>query len=156
MPNESIVDKNKEELVSKKVLILIFSALFAPMILLFFVWGYNPQILKTLGNLHQIAAETPVYPDFKEFNSNSVIKEKHGSLSFYYDTPAYSAGFGTVKEFYREALLSKGWRLVEEGTYGGNTVGVTFRKGEYSISLYYSEGGTEGWDYAISYGWDSP
>ena len=113
--------------------------------------GMTPEEKKTLETLHQIAAETPVYPTFKQVNSNSVVKSQMATLDYYYQAPAFS--YGEVKSFYIKELTARGWNKVKEETYGGNTEGITFRKGEYAITVFRSSPRDQDWDYALSYTW---
>jgi hypothetical protein len=113
----------------------------------------TPEGKKTLTTLEQIAAETPVYPAFSQISSTHVIKKDGGTLALFYQSPA---SYSEVRAFYIKELTAKGWRVDEERTYGGNTVGITFRKGEYSIVVEYSSPRDQDWDYALSYRWRRP
>jgi hypothetical protein len=108
---------------------------------------------KTLNTLRQLAAQTPVYSGFSQISSTHVIKNGRGTLALFYQSPA---SYSEVRAFYIKELTAKGWRVDEERTYGGNTVGITFRKGEYSIVVYHSSPRDQSWDYAVDYRWERP
>lgn len=156
MPDQLFPTEKGEGLSDNKVRILIFSVLLIPMLLLaYFVGRYrDPEIQKKLEELRQLAAETPVYPDFKELFSFSGGKSAFGYYTVYYDVPAYSPGLEAIKKFYLDALVAKGWSLSEEDSYGRES--VQFRKGEYSIYIQPNYGQPADWDYSVSYGWRAP
>jgi hypothetical protein len=106
---------------------------------------------KTLETLQQIATETPVYPKLSLIGSTNVVKRSHGSLSLFYQSPAsYNL---EVREYYIKELSARGWSKFEEDTYGANTEGMKFRKGEYTISVFHSSPRDQDWDYSIAYSW---
>jgi hypothetical protein len=135
-----------------RILIFIFLVLLAPVILLALVYRSSPNVVRRSEELRRMAAETSLYPDFKEIDSRTLVKEHSVAIRFYYNVPAYSTTFNMVKNYYTLALTPNGWRLDKEDTFGGDE-GVIFRKDKYSISIYISEGRASGWDYSITYGW---
>ena len=108
-----------------------------------------------LEKLHQIAAETPVYPGFKEIGSHDGAHSANAVLSFYYRS---TASYDEVKKFYTNDLPPKGWDGPQDRVNADGTVEIEFRKGEYSVSIFYDESATDAtdWNYAISYGWRIP
>jgi hypothetical protein len=120
---------------------------------LLFAGCMSSEEKKTLETLQQLAAETPVYPGFSQIGSTDVIKNGRGTLALFYQSPA---NYSEVRAFYIKELTTRGWRVDEERTYGGNTVGITFRKGEYSIVVNYSSPRDQNWDYALNYRWRKP
>ena len=118
---------------------------------LFLVGCMSSEEKKTLETLQHLAAETPMYPGFSQVGSTHVIKNGRGTLALFYQSPA---SYGReVKGFYIKELTARGWGVDEERTYGGNTLGITFLKGEYSIVVNYSSPRDQNWDYAINYSW---
>jgi hypothetical protein len=92
-----------------------------------------------------------VYPGFSQINSNHVIKNGRGTLAFYYQS---SANYDEVRVFYVKELTVKGWSKFEEDTYGSDQEGLSFRKGEYIISVYHDPTPSDsGWDFSIDYSW---
>jgi hypothetical protein len=102
------------------------------------------------NRLRQTAAETPVHPSFSQVGSTISVKNRTAVLTFDYRS---RVSYTEVKDFYTKELNAKGWSGPEEGTYGGGAVGITFRKGEYSVSVYYHEEEGHDWDYAVVYSW---
>jgi hypothetical protein len=113
----------------------------------------EPAAQKKLETLQQIAAQTPVHPSFTEIGSNQSGKSISAVLSFYYQS---SASYEEIKGFYTRTLNAKNWGMPKEDTWGGGVQGITFRKGEYSISIFYDSSAAQEWNYAISYGWNMP
>jgi hypothetical protein len=108
---------------------------------------------KVLETLRQIAAKTSVYPSFSQIDSRYNAKSTSAVVSFYYRS---AENYREVKNFYTKELTAKGWGTAEEDTYGGGTQGITFKKGEYTIDVFYDSAASQGWEYAISYSWERP
>jgi hypothetical protein len=111
---------------------------------------HNSGDRKNPDALRQIATETPVPLSFSQMSSTNNFKSTGATLSFYYRS---AENYEEVKKFYTKELTVRGWSGPEEDTYGGGTQGIRFRKGEYSIAVFYDDVATQGWDYAITYGW---
>ncbi|HJU55591.1 MAG TPA: hypothetical protein VJ715_13500 [Pyrinomonadaceae bacterium] len=150
MPDNVFPTEKGEGLSDNKVLILCLGVLLIPMLFIALVLPFNPGDRAKLESLRRFAAEIPVYPEFKELDSAWVIKSDHGSFTVYYDVPAYSAGFETVKRFYTEALTPQGWSFAGEEESALER-SVSFRKGKSSIIVTYKDGEYSDWDYAVSY-----
>ncbi len=118
----------------------------------------NPDDEKRLQILRQIAAETPIYPDFKQINSSEGAKSTSAIVTLWYQVPAYSTSFYQVKDFYTKELLARGWNSPENFELNrildGEVREVSFHKGEYRISVYWEESSPN--KYGISYSWWRP
>src|SRR2546423_5800743 len=87
-----------------------------------------------LSDLQQIAAETPVYPDFAEVQPprHSGKRENAGLTYFYRSLARYE----DVKAYYMRLLLPKGWsnpseQEVPKWFVKDGSKALTFRKGDY-------------------------
>lgn len=90
-----------------------------------------------LGVLRQIAAETPVYPGFKQVEVSDNHKHGRARLFLYYNSPA---SYDEVKTFYSKTLLAKGWELYPTADRHGILDGlsesaIVFRQGEYQMAI---------------------
>jgi hypothetical protein len=130
--------------------------LLAPMLM--FALIKNPDDQKRLRTLRQIAAETPLYPDFKQFNIAEGAKSTSANVTIWYRVPAYSTGFDQVKNFYLKELPAKGWSSPEDQRFNrvlnGEARELSFHKGEYRVSIYWEDSSPT--DYGISYSWRRP
>ena len=112
-----------------------------------------------LAALHKLAADTPIFVDFKEVRSYDSNKPNHARFSKCYNS---SANYNEVKSFYSETLTARGWSLPEETTVYGSfgfeekkdSRDLIFRKAKYSIAIAYGPKDSSGCNYAISYIWE--
>jgi hypothetical protein len=69
-----------------------------------------------------------------------------------------SAAFDDVGDFYTEALPGKGRSVPEEKHFqrlsDDESGQLTFRKGDYSISIEHETGKSYGWGYPGSFNWE--
>lgn len=105
----------------------------------------NAADQKRLSSLHEIASETPLYPDFKEISASEGAKSNIADFTTSYHS---RARFQDVEKFYIPALNSKGWKLSEVNHAREELV---FSKGEYRIAISY-----KGDQYFVSYRWGNP
>ncbi len=127
--------------------------LLTPMLLLALI--KNPDDWKRVQTLHQIAADTPLYPGFKEIGSHEGANSQNAGISYYYRS---TASYEEVKVFYTKELTAKGWSGPRGEPTGDSTIGINFRKGEYSIHIYYDGSAVrdDDWNYSIAYSWGMP
>lgn len=112
-----------------------------------------------LAALHKLAADTPIFADFKEVRSSNANKPNHALFSRCYNS---SSTYNEVKSFYSKTLTAKGWSAPEEETVYGSfgleekkdSRKLVFRKAEYRISISYGPKDSSGCNYAISYIWE--
>jgi hypothetical protein len=110
----------------------------------------NPADRQRLVKLHEIASETPLYPDFKPIAESEGAKSTIADVTVSYRS---SANFEDVKQFYVQKLTRKGWEMPEANQFGGyNSDDVLiFRKGEYEITVAYKDE-----RYYVSHVWGNP
>jgi hypothetical protein len=105
--------------------------------------------------IRQMAAETPVFPGFKELQRSEAHKDTNALLTIFYES---DANYVEVKSFYSKALSTVGWGAPMERGIGWheNHKEFEYRRDEYVISVEYIGGdkGSSGWDYAVSYAWN--
>ena len=118
----------------------------SPLLLLLFL--KNPEDERRLALLRRMAAETPVYPDFKQVSVSEGAKSTGAFLIIMYSS---SAGFDDVKHFYGRALTLKGWEVPGGNEFGFGADELIFRKGEYKIAVRYRDG-----EYSVSHLWERP
>lgn len=90
-----------------------------------------------LGVLRQLAADTPLYPGFKQIGVSDNHKNGRARLFLYYNSPA---SYDQVKTFYSGILLAKGWELYPKAVRRGildalSERALVFRQGEYQIAI---------------------
>lgn len=90
-----------------------------------------------LSLLRQLAAETAVYPGFKQVDVSDHNKHGRARLFLYYNSPAT---YDEVKSFYSKTLPPKGWELYPRQARRGilsdlSESALVFRKGEYQIAI---------------------
>jgi hypothetical protein len=109
-----------------------------------------------LSELQQIAAETPVYPDFAEVQpSRHSGKRENAGLTYFYRSPAR---YEDVKAYYIRLLLPKGWsnpreEEVPKWFVKDGSKALTFRRGEYSIEVEYDAASGAEVPYSVDFGW---
>jgi hypothetical protein len=113
----------------------------------------NPEEAKKLDELRRIAADTPIYTDFRQIDSNYMMKSTVVDLGFFYQS---TASFDEVKAFYVKGLSAKGWSSSEEQNLSDDNRELTFVKGPYSIVVEYDSASRQQWNYAITYAWERP
>lgn len=112
--------------------------------------------LRELENLQQSI------PVFQSFVETSVHKTSKANLAGITTTYKSDAAYDDVKQFYLTALPQQDWEYMGERAirnwgkdFGGRTLG--FRRGEYTISIFYSGDDPEfSSHYAIEMGWERP
>jgi hypothetical protein len=118
----------------------------------------NPDDEKRLQLLHQIAAETPLYPEFKHVRTSAGAKSTSAVVSVWYQVPAFSTTFELVKNFYVQELPAKGWSSPQEASFnrilGGEARELSFHKGEYKLSIFWDDASPN--EYSISFSWWKP
>lgn len=134
----------------------LFLLLLTPFILIVII--KNPDDEKRLQTLRQIAAETPLYPNFKQINSSEGAKSTSAIVTVWYQVPTYSTSFDQVKEFYVKELSAKGWGSPQEDNInrvlGGEERELSFQKGEYRIYISWQSSSPN--EYSIDYSWRRP
>lgn len=108
-----------------------------------------------LKALQVIVDEVPVHPGFEYIDSTTISKTTGATISRYYHS---SAAFDDVERFYADALQGKGWSVPEEKhfqrLFDGESRQLTFRKGDYSISIDHETDTSYGWDYSLAFNWE--
>lgn len=108
-----------------------------------------------LPELQRIAAETPVFPGFKEMGSRHMGKRENAVLTYSYHS---SASFEEVKKFYTDALVAKGWgypteEVVPKWFLNDGSKALVFKRGEYDIEIEYDAAKNSEAPYSVSFGW---
>ena len=90
-----------------------------------------------LSVLRQLAADTAVYPGFKQVDISHNNKRGRARLFLYYNSPA---SYDEVKRFYSKNLLANGWELYPKEVRRGilsdlSDSAQVFRKGEYEMAI---------------------
>jgi hypothetical protein len=110
-----------------------------------------------LNELQQVFSEIPVYKDFNQLReTNHIIKGNIAVLTAYYHS---TAPYYEVKAFYSAKLAERGWIFSKEENLDGwfkhdGSRQLTFKRGEYKISVQYEGAGKSSYDYGISVVWD--
>jgi hypothetical protein len=125
--------------------------------LLFLGCGLSPDQKTKLLELRQVAAETPKFADFEQLDYSEISKSDNSVVAYFYRS---SASYEDVKNFYTEALSSRGWSspqaesvpkwLKEDGSRR-----LIFTKGEYIIDVEYDAAEKQGWRFAVDYAWQA-
>src|SRR5215510_14457720 len=113
---------------------------------------------RQLETLHQLAADTPLYPGFEQLRSSDYTNIGHATVVRCYSA---RANYGDVKSFYSQMLGSKGWSQPEEQQLGGfhaeGSARLTFRKGAYAIVLQHDAiDDPKKCNYSLAYYWNPP
>lgn len=114
---------------------------------------------RQLGVLHQIAADTPVYPGFVQLRNSDLHKTSHAAVIRCYSARADDAD---VKRFYSRVFASKGWTIAGEeqlqGLYPEGSYQLTFRKGAYAVELGHTNRDPSNGEcnYSLTYFWNPP
>ena len=82
-----------------------------------------------IEELRQLAAELPLYPDFKEVNTRSLTKGDRAHITKDYSS---SEAPDNVEQFYAVTLAQRGFQYTG-GEDGGRT--ANFRKGEFLVQV---------------------
>ena len=102
-----------------------------------------------LAELQAFEQELPKFPDFQQARYSDIYKSGTAVASYFYKS---SADFESVKQFYRKALLARGWtEEKQEGLFVTDDSPTTFRKGDYKIVLTLDEAFL--WKYTIDFCW---
>ena len=99
----------------------------------------NKEQKAKLQELHQLAAETPKFPDFQQTDYSDIVKSDRAVVAHFCQS---SASYEEVKSFYTKALLSQGWGPPQEESLAkwfdqDGSRRLIFRKGEYTIDINY-------------------
>lgn len=114
---------------------------------------------KQLVILHQIAADTPLYPGFVQLRSSDYQKTSHATVVRCYSVRAND---GDIRRFYSQEFALKGWTLADERKLGGfhpeGSYRLTFRKGPYAIVLAHDnlDDPSGRCNYSLAYYWNPP
>lgn len=114
---------------------------------------------RQLEVLHQLAADTPHYPGFEQLRSSDYVNVGHATVVRCYSA---RADYGEVKDFYSQALESKGWTSVDEQPLGGfhpeGSFRLTFRKAAYAVVLQHDnlDDSSGKCNYSLAYYWNPP
>jgi hypothetical protein len=109
--------------------------------------------------LHQLAADTPLYPGFEQLRNSDYHKTSHATVIRCYSVRAND---GDVKRFYSQLFESKGWTRAEEQQLGGfhaeGSYRLTFRKGAYAVVLQHDnlDNPSGKCNYSLAYYWNPP
>lgn len=111
--------------------------------------NHNDEKLK---EIQQLVKDTPVFPDFKEVDTHSISKDDRAGVYKYYHS---NASYDEVKDFYLKTLGVRGWEPGSEETRMSGNKLLSFRKGEFLITIEYTDDNEfQNWhDYSISYDW---
>lgn len=114
---------------------------------------------RQLEVLHQLAADTPLYPGFVQLRSSDYLKTSHATVIHCYSVRANDSD---VRRFYSQLFASKGWTLAKEEELGGfhpeGSYRLTFRKGAYAVVLQHDnlEDPSGKCNYSLEYYWNPP
>ena len=114
---------------------------------------------RELKILHQLAAETPLYPGFVQLRSSDFRKPGHVAIIRCYSARAND---DDVRRFYSQLFESKGWALTAEHALGGfhplGSYRRSFRKGRYAIVLQHDklDDPSGMCNYSLTYYWNPP
>jgi len=109
-----------------------------------------------LPELRRLAQATPVFPGFSEIDSSHSGKRENAGLTFFYRS---SASYEEVKNFYTNALSTKGWgspreEVVHKWIVDDGSKALTFRQGEYTIEVEYNAASDSRWQFSLDFGWE--
>ncbi len=107
-----------------------------------------------LQELQRLAAETPKFPDFEQVNYSDISKSEETVVAYFYRS---SASYDEVKNFYTNALLSRGWSSVQEEPLAkwskkDGDRRLSFKKAEYTFHLEHEADLGSKWKFAVDYG----
>src|SRR5262245_861272 len=112
---------------------------------------------RQLGVLHQLAADTPLYPGFVQLRSSDFANTSRATVVRCYSVRADDS---EVKRFYSQLLASKGWKLADEQQPGGfhpeGSYRLTFRKPPYAVVLQHDNlaDPSDKCNYSLAYYWE--
>jgi len=113
-----------------------------------------------LSLLKRLAAETPLYPGFKQIDISENDKPGRARLFLYYNS---QASYDDVKLFYSKIFLAKGWELSakedRQSVFSDlSDSAIVFRKGEYQTAILREslDQNPAARNYVISYVWEQP
>lgn len=113
------------------------SSLLLLVLAVFLIACDDEESKRHLSVLKQLAADTAVYPGFKQVKVDQRNTHGRAMLFLYYNSPAT---YDEVKTFYSKTLIANGWELYPKERRRGilyyqDDSAVVFRKGDYQIAI---------------------
>lgn len=105
-----------------------------------------------LREIQTLASLIPVFPGFNAAGSNTKSGYTAVDLTKYFNS---TAEYKDVKEYYSRVLEQDGWTLALEDSFEtSESQSLTFQKGEFSISLSYTNSSSV-YNYALDFVWQA-
>jgi hypothetical protein len=152
-------NKEKKTKAIRNLLIQV-TLLFAFLLLVYYWQQTSPNRNDAkLKELRQLAAETAVFPGFKELATYDSSRATDAGVYKHYYSPS---SFQEVVQFYSSELSRSGWMISGEKSwrsgfgFGTSNKKLIFEKGDIIITVQYTGNNpTDTWNYAISFLWYS-